>query len=87
MRRLITGTQSPAVILPAELAAVDARVDGFCGTEVSAETGIVSKAVILLIPPAVDKDTVITHLPDTRRWSGALSVVTAKLRISLWMHT
>jgi hypothetical protein len=41
MGRLIGRTQPPAVIFPAELAAVDTGIDGFCGAEISLKAAVV----------------------------------------------
>ena len=61
--RLITGTQGSAVIFPTELAAVNAGVDRFRRTQISAQTGLVSEAIVLVISPTMDKDTMVSHLP------------------------
>ena len=39
--RLVGRTQLPAVIFPAELAAVNAGIDGFCGAEISLKAAVV----------------------------------------------
>ena len=62
VRRLITGTQGSAVIFPAELAAVNAGVDCFRRTQISAQTGLVSKTIVLIISPAMNKDTMVSYL-------------------------
>ena len=62
VRRLITGTQGSAIIFPAELAAVNAGVDRFGRTQISAQTGLVSEAIVLVISPTMDKDTMVSHL-------------------------
>ena len=41
VRRLVGRTKLPAVIFPAELAAVDAGIDGFRGTEIPFEAAVV----------------------------------------------
>ena len=40
-RRLVGRTKLPAVVLAAELTAVDAGLDGFCGTKIPLEAAVV----------------------------------------------
>ena len=61
VRRLITGTQLPAVVFLTELTAVNAGIDGFCWAEVPTQTRMVQDTVISVIPKALHKNTVILY--------------------------
>ena len=68
MGRMVGRAKFSAIVLPAELTAVYTGIPGLCGAEIPFETGAVSKAVILVIPPAADEDTMIFHFSGNGRW-------------------
>ena len=63
VRRLITGTQLPAVVFLTELTTVNAGVNRFCWAKIPTQTRGIQDTVIPVIPEALHKNTVTFHLP------------------------